>query len=68
MTGRGLGYCASVYPGRRWGRGRCWGSGYSYGPVAPRRVTAQTEKEFLEAERALLKTRLEEIEADLEEH
>jgi hypothetical protein len=68
MTGRGMGNCAGV-PGLRYGAGlgfrRGFGRGFG-GFVNPNLAPPVTDKEYLQEQRELLKSRLEYLDKQLE--
>lgn len=75
MTGRGLGFCANGFYGRkscygpgfgRRGFGPGYGAGYGYGPGYGFRQDI-TEKEFLKNQKEFLESQIEEIEKELED-
>lgn len=75
MTGRGLGFCANGFYGRkscygpgfgRKGFGPGYGGGYGYGPGYGFRQDI-TEKEFLKNQKEFLESQIEEIEKELED-
>ena len=75
MTGRGLGFCANGFYGRRscygpgYGR-RGFGSGYGYGPGYGLGYGYRqdiTEKEFLKNQKEFLESQIELLERELED-
>ncbi len=75
MTGRGLGFCANGFYGRkgcygpgfgRRGFGPGYGAGYGYGPGYGFRQDI-TEKEFLKNQKEFLESQIQLIEKELED-